>query len=148
MRRTTLLILTAILSFLGIADAWYLAEHALTNTALYCGIGSISGCNTVAQSSYSHFFGIPLGVYGVVFYAVIFIATAFAFTHQARRLMQFLFLLGSIGILFSLYFMGLQLFVIDALCIYCLASFVFSVGIFITTFLLNRRAAPIPEPAM
>ena len=148
MRRTTLLILTAIFSFLGIADAWYLAEHALTNTALYCNIGSISGCNTVAQSPYSHFFGIPLGVYGVIFYGLVFVAAAFAFTHHARRLMQFLFFLGCVGLLFSLYFMGLQLFIIDALCIYCLGSFVLAVLIFITTSLLLRRrpvAPPVPE---
>lgn len=139
MRRTPLLVLTTLFSFLGILDSWYLAQHALTNTALYCGIGSLSGCNIVAQSPYSHLFGIPLGVYGVFFYGVVFIASALAYSAPVRRLMQVLFIFGCLGLLMSLYFIGLQLFVIDAICIYCVASFLLSVGIFITTFKLARH---------
>ncbi len=144
MRRTSLLVLTTIFSFLGILDSWYLAQHALTNTALYCGIGALSGCNAVAQSPYSHLFGIPLGVYGVFFYGVVFIASALAYSAPVRRLMQLLFLFGCLGFLMSLYFIGLQLFVIDAICIYCVASFALSVGIFVTTFkLVRHRPAPL-----
>jgi uncharacterized membrane protein len=143
MRRPALLGFTMLFSFAGIADAWYLAEHALTNTALSCGIGTLSGCNTVAQSAYSHFFGIPLGVYGLVFYTIIFILAAISTTKNSHRLNQGLFGLGIVGILFSFYFLWLQFFVIDAICIYCLGSFVISLGIFVfTAFLVRRRYVP------
>jgi uncharacterized membrane protein len=145
MRRTPLLALTTLFSILGIADAWYLAEHAITNTALSCGIGSLSGCNIVAQSAYSHFLGVPLGVYGVVFYGIVLVASLAAYKATDRWLKLFLLLCGVLGVLFSIYFELLQLFVIKAICIYCLGSFVLSIGIFGTTLLLARRE---PAPAL
>jgi uncharacterized membrane protein len=148
MRRSTLLILTILLSVAGIVDAWYLAEHALTNTALSCGVGALSGCNTVAQSEYSHFFGIPLGVYGLFFYAVVFVLAACATKLLSRRFLQALFGLGIVGLLFSFYFLWLQFFVINAICIYCLGSFAISVIIFICTTLLVRVRTEPPPPVM
>lgn len=144
MRRTTLLYLTIAFSLIGIADAWYLAQHALTNTALSCGVGTLSGCNVVAQSAYSHFFGIPLGVYGVVFYTLMFVLATLDFAIEKRRLAKVLFGMGSIGVLFSFYFVWLQFFVIDAICIYCFVSFILSLGIFCTTFFLMRKR-PLPS---
>jgi uncharacterized membrane protein len=141
MSRKNLLALTTILSGLGIADAYYLASHALTNTALSCGIdsGELSGCNTVAQSAYSHFFGIPLGVYGLIFYAAVFIICAMLYTTHHRPMTRLLFILGIIGALFSFYFVAIQIFVIKALCVYCFASFFLSLGIFYTTLMLVRH---------
>ena len=61
-----------VLSFLGIADSTYLSYTALTGSSLACSIKGLDGCNVVAQSIYSHLFGIPLGVYGVIFYVLLF----------------------------------------------------------------------------
>jgi uncharacterized membrane protein len=123
-----------VLSALGIADSWYLAQHALTNTALSCGIdaGKLSGCNTVAQSAYSHIFGIPLGIYGLIFYALVLVAALlYNRTHLAHMLsVRALALLGFAA---SVYFEAVQIFLIDALCIYCLASFFFTLGILLLT---------------
>lgn len=142
------------LSLLGIADSWYLAQHALTNTALSCGIdtGPLSGCNTVAQSAYSHFFGIPLGIYGIVFYAAMLLI-ALAAQYAWVRGATFLLALGSaVGLAASIYFEALQLFVIDALCIYCLGSFLFSLGIFLLALPYWKRqpvelAPPVQAPS-
>lgn len=148
MRRPTLLTLAMVFCFAGIADSWYLAEHALSDTALSCGIGSLTGCNVVAQSAYSHFFGIPLGIYGLVFYALVFVISALATTIHARRLMQTLFGLGIVGLLFSCYFAYLQFFVIDAICIYCMGSLVLSILIFVLTSILVRTKESSPPVVM
>ncbi len=131
-----------VLSLFGVADSWYLAEHALTNTALSCGIAGLSGCNIVAQSPYSHLFGIPLGIYGVLFYAFIFVLSAIALTSMNRWITQLLFGLGVLGMLFSFYFLGLQLFVINALCVYCIGSFIIAAGIFLATLVLWKKLPP------
>lgn len=144
MRRTTLLALTTLFSLAGIADAWYLAEHALNNTALSCGVGNLSGCNIVAQSAYAHLFGIPLGLYGVAFYALVFVAAAIAFTNDSRRIELFLMGASVVGVLASIAFEGIQFFLIKAICIYCLISFALSLGIFITNLLLVRRRPQLP----
>ena len=132
----------SVLSFLGLADSWYLAHAALTNTALVCNISGIDGCNAVAQSVYSHIFGIPLGVYGVVFYGILFILAALLYTVPKRLVYRIITGLATLGLLASIVFMYLQFFVIKALCVYCLGSAAISVLVFAISFWLLYRHAP------
>jgi uncharacterized membrane protein len=122
MTARAVLIALLVLAFLGIADSWYLAESAATDTPLICGPGMLEGCNAVAQSPYSKLFGIPLGVYGVLFYGLLFVAAAATFTGQLKHGAKFLLALTAFGALASLVFVFVQVFLIKALCIYCLAS--------------------------
>lgn len=114
--------LTTLLALIGLADAVYLTDMALTGSALTCDIAGLDGCNVVAQSSFSQFLGFPLALYGVVFY-LLFLLTFWVSTYKispgAKRLV---FLVAIAGAVFSTYFLYLQFFVIQALCIYCLGS--------------------------
>lgn len=139
MRRTTLLWLVLVLSFIGVADTWYLAYSALTDTALSCGINVIDGCNTVAQSEYSRLLGIPLGLYGVAFYALTFILAGVLLAVPKHGIAKALFALSGIGLVFSLYFLGLQVFVIKALCVYCLVSIALSLLTFTFAYQIHVR---------
>lgn len=148
-------VLILIFAFFGIADSAYLAEHEANGTPLICNIQSLSGCNVVAESEYSRLFGIPLAEYGVVFYSIIFIIAAIeliAFNRLLRRVLQGMSL---IGVLASLYFTFIQTFVIEAFCIYCLASAITALLIFICASFIepirngvqkNPPADPIPPP--
>lgn len=131
-----------VLSFLGIADSWYLASSALTGSPLVCTINGLSGCNIVEQSVYSHLFGIPLGLYGVVFYGLMFIVAALLLTLSSRRAHLLLVIFGGVGLIASLVFVGIQVFIIKALCIYCLASAVIAFFVFLISFWLWKRFAP------
>lgn len=122
MARTTLLSFIIILTILGLADAWYLADTALTGTALTCNIAGLDGCNTVAKSVYAHLFGVPLGVYGVVFYVVFLITAGFARMKPSRRADRVLALLALLGTLASIAFLYIQFVLIKAVCVYCLGS--------------------------
>jgi uncharacterized membrane protein len=147
MTRTALLALLLVLTFLGLADAWYLADAALTGTALSCSftgsLAALSGCNQVAQSAYSHFLGLPLALYGFGFYAILFVIAAVLLTTPLRSLYRAAIILSLIAIVLSLYFVFLQFFVIKALCIYCLASMVIALLIFLVTWRLWKRFAPV-----
>lgn len=143
MSRSMLLAIILVLAFLGLADTWYLAQAALTNTALNCGIEALDHCNTVAQSEYSRVFGIPLAVYGFAFYLMFFILGALITTLSRPILVKLLFWISAIGFLLSLYFLYLQIYVIEALCIYCLASFVIATLLFTATWILKTRELAI-----
>ncbi len=65
-----------LLSFFGIVDATYLTKHALSGIPTACTINGYDGCSIVAQSAYSHLFGLPLSMYGFLFYASLFVLTA------------------------------------------------------------------------
>ena len=139
-----------ILAFLGLADSLYLVQHAASGTPLLCNIQDFSGCNIVAASQYARIFGIPLAEFGVVFYGVLFILAALELVLVNRLLRRLLQAMALIGILASLYFIFLQLFVIDAVCIYCVVSALITLFILIfASFIepLKKRIKPaIPPP--
>ena len=120
-----------VFAFLGIADSAYLAEHEANGTPLICNIQSLSGCNTVAESQYSRFFDIPLAQYGVLFYSILFVLSALELAIFNRLLRRILQGISLVGIIASLYFTFVQVFVIGAFCIYCLASAIIALFIFI-----------------
>jgi uncharacterized membrane protein len=151
MKRSTLFSVIGALSLLGLADAWYLAGAALTDTALTCNIAGLNGCNVVAQSPYSHLLGVPLGVYGVVFYSVFLLLAIVALGKPGRKLNLALLALGTAGLLASAWFLYIQFALIKALCVYCLASAGISVLLWICTVVLWRRPkaplGPVEPPA-
>lgn len=125
-----------IFSFLGIADSAYLAEHTGSNPPPSCSInGVFDGCRIVAESAYSHLFGIPLGVYGVVFYGTIFILAALALVTVSVYATHLLRMLAIIGALASAVFIYIQIFLIGALCLYCVTSAVISFIILVIVWL-------------
>ncbi len=115
-------VLILLLAFCGIADSAYLTQHELTGTPLICNIQNLSGCNTVANSAYSHLFGVPVAEYGIFFYGILFVLAALElvlFDKILRRALQWA---AVFGVLASLCFTFIQVFLIGAFCIYCAAS--------------------------
>lgn len=144
MSRINLLYSQIALAIIGLADSWYLAETAMTDTPLTCDIAGLTGCNTVAQSPYSQLFGIPLGVYGVLFYALLFLLVLAIIKWPRAQLERYLFLLTLAGALASVVFIFIQVFLIQALCVYCLVSALIT---FISFGMTWKRTVktPIPE---
>ena len=132
----------------------YLTQHELSGTPLLCNIQNLSGCNIVAASQYSHIFGIPLAEFGILFYAIIFILAALEiilFDQLLRRALQ---AISFIGIVSSLYFTLVQVFIINAFCIYCFASAFTALLIFVLATLIepirrqiHHAASDAPPPA-
>ena len=128
-------------SFFGIADSGYLAQHEIDGTPLLCSVQNLSGCNIVATSTYSHVFGVPLAVFGVFFYGVLFVLAALELVFFDRLLRRLLQGISLIGIVASLYFSALQWLVIGAFCIYCTASTIIAILLFISA----ARIEPLPR---
>jgi len=139
MKTTTVLALLIALSLIGVADSWYLAESAATDTPLICGPGMLEGCNAVAQSPYSKLFGIPLGVYGVLFYSLVLIVSAAMLFFKQQALSFYLLIITFVGGVASVVFLFIQFFLIQALCIYCLISAGVSFALFGLSYVLFSR---------
>lgn len=138
MKRTGV-VLILVLAFFGLADSAYLAQHEASGTPLICNIQNLSGCNTVANSPYSHIFGIPVAELGVLFYSILFVLAALElviFDQLLRRVLQ---AMAVVGLAVSLYSTFVQAFIIQALCVYCLFSALMTVFIFI----LATRIEPL-----
>ncbi|HQU07565.1 MAG: hypothetical protein B7X04_01290 [Parcubacteria group bacterium 21-54-25] len=123
-----------ICSFFGIADSAYLTDQALRGVPPTCSIGGADGCRTVAESAYSHLFGIPLGIYGIAFYTAIFVLIAVVLLWPHRHVQAAIQAFAVLGVGASLIFMGIQFFLIHAMCIYCESSAALTVFILIAAF--------------
>lgn len=143
-------VLIALFAFFGLANSMYLAQSGASGTPLLCNVQNLSGCNTVTQSEYSRLFGIPLAQFGVGFYGILFalaLLEILLYSRLLRRALQGAALLGFIA---SAYFTFVQLFLINAFCIYCIASALIALLIFICASFIEpiRRRAPVPaEPS-
>ena len=137
------------LAFCGLADSAYLAEHEINGTPLICNIQNLSGCNIVADSTYSHVFGVPLAEFGVLFYGILLVLAALElvlFDKLLRRVLQGFSLIGVIS---SLYFTTIQIFFIGAFCIYCTTSALIALIILVlATFIEPIRRRTQHEPLL
>ncbi|HEY0972716.1 MAG TPA: vitamin K epoxide reductase family protein [Gemmatimonadales bacterium] len=90
--------------------------------SLSCAVGS---CDTVNLSGWGTFLGLPVAAWGMGFYALTF-AIAFAGAHDrwsgSRLVAPALVALTGWGIVFSAWLTWLELFVIHAICMWCVIS--------------------------
>ena len=108
---------------LGIVVAGYLVTKRFTGGSLAC--TRWAQCDVVNNSVYSQIQGVPISVIGLAGYVVL-LALAIAALWTAGRtqrqilLVSFVLSLGGVG--FSAYLTYLEIYVIEALCAWCVAS--------------------------
>jgi uncharacterized membrane protein len=105
-----------VVSVAGIALAVYLTYVHYQPRALIC-TGS-SGCETVQDSSYAILVGIPVAVLGLAAWIAVLVLTIWD-SDLARTLTV---ALAVVALAFAVYLVVVQLFVIDAICIWCMAN--------------------------
>jgi uncharacterized membrane protein len=109
--------IAGVLAAIGIAVATYIAIAEAGGGAPSCLAGG-SGCETVADSRYAELAGINVAVLGIVGYVGLLLAAAV----PGDRGRVGGLLLSLVGFGFSAYLTYLELFVINAICQWCVAS--------------------------
>lgn len=120
--------LALLLAFLGILISGYLLYVRISDTEAVCGL---STCNIVNGSSYAFFLGVPVSVWGLIFYLSLIILLL------AKKSKLF-FMATLAGVLFSAYLTYLEAFVIHAWCQWCILSAWISVCLFIISIRLKK----------
>src|ERR671933_2055178 len=115
--------LAALVALAGLFIASYLTLYKLgVIGTLSCSVGS---CETVQLSRWATFLGLPVAVWGLGYYALVF-TLAVVGTHErfldSRGLALALALLTGWGLIFSAWLTWLELFVIRAICQWCVVS--------------------------
>ena len=109
-------------ALIGMAIASYDCVMIYAGRLLWCP-PPIDGCNTVAYSPEGRIWGVPIGFFGVIFYAVMLtLAAALAPGSPQRPLRLVVLLYTVVGVCGSIGFLYLDLTRIHAFCIYCLIS--------------------------
>lgn len=113
----------SLLAAAGLAIGIYLSYVTLSQHAIMC--GPVGDCMRVQNSEHAKLFGIPMAVWGLIYYAMLLVIWGVrkqASTIWAGRMSLLLLLISAFGVVFSIYLTSLELFVIHAVCLWCLAS--------------------------
>lgn len=105
------------LALAGLAVAVYLLATRLLGEAPAC--GPVKGCETVAASSFATVFGVPVALFGVGFSFVLVGACLAWWRRAERRALYLAYGLGLAGIIAVIYLTYLEVFVIGAICVWC-----------------------------
>ena len=122
---------SVIFTILGAADSLYLLIFKLTGNSHMC-LGN-GGCHNVNFSPYSEIHGIPVSVFGMSAYlailCILFLERRLKIAKENGPLGIFGISLG--GVAFTVYLTWLEIYVINAICPFCVASAVLITIIFI-----------------
>ncbi len=129
----------AVLALIGGFVAVYLALFKMGYIGqLTCSIG---GCERVNTSSWATFLGIPVALWGVGFYLVTFLVAFIGTLDRLvgdRRIAVLLTVLTGTGVIYSAWLTYLELFVIHAICQYCVVSAIVVTVMFVVSMLELR----------
>jgi len=137
----------AVLALVGFFVSLYLWLYKIGVAGeLKCGTG---GCETVQLSRWADLFGVPVAFYGVVGYAALLTAALVGL--QPARLgrrgpILLVAALATGGVLFTGWLTYLELFVIHAICRWCVASAVTITLIWFVSLHGLRTPAPRTDP--
>src|SRR3990172_6585167 len=129
-------------AFLGILDTGYLAYEHFSGVVPPC---TINGCERVLTSEYAVIFGVPLGFWGLAFYSSVLTLAVLSYFWESRKTFLILLSTTAIGFLMSLGFVYIQLFVLKAICMYCMISAATATALFALTlylFIILRKFQP------
>ena len=143
MIRRQAIVLLALVGLLVATYLWLYKIGALGE--LQCGTGS---CEAVQASSYAELFGIPVAFYGVAGYVALMglgLAGLQPRLAGVRRIGALLATFASVGFAFTLYLTAIELFVLHAICRWCVASAVIMTAIWVLSITqLRRPRSPMP----
>ena len=108
--------LSRALSLTGLAIAVYLTTVYLQHVPPLC--ASSGGCVTVQHSAYAHLAGIPMPVFGLVGYTMLFFTACLPGQRARTAGMVFTVIAISASVMLTY----LELYVIHAICYWCVAS--------------------------
>lgn len=112
-------IIFPLIGLIGFFDATYLTIEHFRQAIPPCGIGE---CERVLTSVYSKLLGIPVPVWGLVYYTTIIFLAVIVLISGDRRFTKAIAYVSIIGFAMSAWFVYAQFFLIQALCPYCLVS--------------------------
>jgi uncharacterized membrane protein len=140
--------LAALVALAGLFVATYLTLYKLgVIGTMTCSVGS---CETVQLSRWATLLGLPVAAWGVGYYAFVFVLALAGVQErfaESRGLALTLVLLTGWGLIFSAWLTYLELFVIDAICQWCVVSAILAAVLFAICWLDWRETRLFPVPS-
>ncbi len=126
--------LISLLGLVGFFISLYIYDKKKAKKKLVC--PRRSNCDTVIHSDYSKIITIPVEVLGMVYYAFMgsIYTIVFIFDLWSNSIALVLLGVSICSVLFSIYLLSIQAFVVKHWCLWCLSSALVSILIFILSY--------------
>lgn len=131
-------------SLAGFIDATFLTIKYYQHETPPCSL--LKGCEVVTTSAYADIFGIPIALLGSIYYLTVFLLVFGYFDLRKESFLKIISALTALGFLISLCLVGIQLFVLRAICLYCMFSALTSTVLFMLSLLLRHNRFRLSSP--
>lgn len=142
-RMPRLALALAVVGLVGIAISVYLTWTKMSGVLPVCGPGG--GCEVVEASEYSSVGPVPLAAFGILDSLAMVVLALWWGRAGDRRAAYAAYALGLAGVLIEAYLVYLELFVIHAICVWCVAYGVTVVLGFALAIAMVREARRTPS---
>ncbi|HVC15294.1 MAG TPA: vitamin K epoxide reductase family protein [Acidimicrobiales bacterium] len=118
------------LALVGLGVSCYLTVAHFSGASLVCSGSGLVNCEKVTTSAQSYFLGVPVALWGLIFFvAMTAVNLPVAWRSADRRLHGLRLAMGAGGICFVLYLVSAEFLIIKNICLWC-------TGVHVVTFLL------------
>jgi len=135
-------LLFVILPFLGLFDSGYVTYEIFADRVPVC--TPPFQCAAFLQNDWAYIAGLPLSVYGFIFYTIV-LALAIMNFLEIKNVKKALRGLATFGFLFAFYVTVLMAFVVKYWCLWCLVSVIILSILFINSRFLTDTEKPLVE---
>jgi uncharacterized membrane protein len=119
-------------ALLGLAASAYLTvEHFTASTLLACPENATINCAKVTTSRWSHVLGVPVAVLGLGYFVVL-VGLCLPWAWRIAALQRWRIAAVAIGALTVVYLVYIELFKVDAICLWCTAVHVCTIAVLAT----------------
>lgn len=134
-----------ICSLLAVFVSSYLLSLHLSDSGSICDINNQFSCDIVNKSIYSEILSIPISLLSLIFFYIVSIAIIFVLKGkrflnlEKNTLMKALFYMMFLSLIFSLYLVYIEVFVLFSFCLLCLVLDILIIVIFLISYTLFQR---------
>lgn len=130
-------IIQIVLIIIALTSSIYAVKlhYEVDSSGSFCNISRVLSCSTIDNSQYSEIFGLSVGIFGIAYalfnLAVLVVKTfrpKFVSERNLKYLLQLNLITNTVGVLGSLVFTGIQIFIIGVICINCMIFHIANIG--------------------
>jgi uncharacterized membrane protein len=124
-----LLALAALLAAVGAGVAIYLTITHYGDQPIAC--SGLGDCDYVNSSEYAKLAGMPVALIGVAAYVTMLVTSLAALTRRDSSMLLIAWGVAAASFAFSMYLTYVELWVLEAICVYCVVSATVATGLFL-----------------
>ncbi|MDH5720030.1 MAG: thioredoxin domain-containing protein [Spirochaetia bacterium] len=104
-----------------------------------CGADSKTGCDVVNESEASEIAGLPIALFGFMYYLGVILILISYFLSKEKSFLQTVFLMAGLGFIVDVFLLIYSIVILEAICKMCAITYIMTAGILILSYLAIKK---------